>query len=87
MRHLGWLGLLVTVAIGCSNSNSDSRVDAGPDDDERGAPVAAFTASTLRASEGEPVVFDASSSSPAGLTFGWDFGDGVRGGGVRIAPR
>lgn len=52
----------------------------------QGLPVATFSAPGT-AQVGAPIALDASGSSSAGgpLTFGWDFGDGQRGGGARIA--
>ncbi|CAN5458464.1 hypothetical protein BH09PSE6_BH09PSE6_03710 [soil metagenome] len=51
------------------------------------APTAAFTASATTAVQA-PIAFDATASKAAdgsALQYVWDFGDGVRGGGVKIA--
>ncbi|MBI2834810.1 MAG: PKD domain-containing protein, partial [Acidobacteria bacterium] len=50
-----------------------------------GTPVARFTYSPTSISQGDTIQFDASSTSDDGqiVSFGWDFGDGTTGSGMR----
>lgn len=89
-RFLAVLSLALTLTA-CGGGGGDSSTSTTPvtpgDPGTPTAPKATFTA-PASASANQVVVFDASSStSPDGsaLTYVWDFGDGLRGGGKTIA--
>lgn len=87
-RFLTCLAFLTLVAA-CGGGGGDAPPpsDAPPVQQPPAVPTAAFTAAASGTVQ-SPIAFDASASKSAdgsALQYVWDFGDGVRGGGAKIA--
>jgi hypothetical protein len=91
LRSLTLLGLMAALLAGCGGSGGGGGDDPGPPPPppppSNRDPAAAFT-SAASVAAGAPLVLDASGSTDADgdtLSHSWDFGEGRRGGGARIA--
>jgi len=80
---------LVVALLGACGGGGDDSAPAAPAPTGNQAPTAQFAAAAS-AQAGQAIAFDgAASSDPDGdaLSFSWDFGDGIKGGGRAIAHR